>query len=155
MLCSDEKSDVLSIRKRKGHLGTDVNMTRISMEGVLVHVCLKHKHIGVQFNNSLSWSDHIDELYTAAACTRKIGMLCSLRKRVSTLCLTQIDIRYIRPRLEYASAIWSGGSASKLCCLHQRFCRRHQERQGRSYRGFGGSDEPPGAVQDPQKSIFF
>ena len=93
---------------------------------VLVPVCQKHKHLGVQINNRLSWSDHVDELYTA--CARKIGMLRFLRKRVLSKCLTKIYIGYIRPRLEYARAIWSGGSTSKLCRLHERFCRRHQAR---------------------------
>ena len=113
MLFSDEKSEVLTIAgKTKDHPETDVNMERISMDGVLVPVCQKHKHLGVQINNRLSLSDHVDELYTA--CARKIGMLRYLRKRVSSKCLTKIYIWYIHPRLEYTCAIWSGGSTSKV-----------------------------------------
>ena len=33
---------------------------------------------------------------------------------------------YIRPRLEYACAIWSGDNTVKLQKLQERFCRRHQ-----------------------------
>ena len=113
-------------QKRKDHPETNVNMERISMDSVLVPVCQKHKHLCVQINNRLSGSDHVDDLYTARAL--KIRMLRSLWKRVSKKCFTKIYIGYIRPRLEYACAIWSGGSTSKLCRLHDRFCRRHQAR---------------------------
>ena len=52
MLFSAEKSDVLTIAgKRKDHRETDVNMERTSMDGVLIPVCQKHKHLGVQINN--------------------------------------------------------------------------------------------------------
>ena len=34
----------------------------------------------------------------------------------------------VPPLFEYECAIWSGGSTSKLCRLHERFCRRHQAR---------------------------
>ena len=57
MLFSAEKSgvDVLTIAgKRKDHPETDVNMERISMDGELVPVCQKHKHLGEQINNHLS-----------------------------------------------------------------------------------------------------
>ena len=33
---------------------------------------------------------------------------------------------YIRPRLDYACAIWSGDNTMKLQKLQERFCRRHQ-----------------------------
>ena len=64
MLFSAEKSDVLTIGKRKDHPPeTGMNMERISMDSVRVPVCQKHKHLGVQINNRLSWLDHVDELY--------------------------------------------------------------------------------------------
>ena len=75
-------------------------------------------------NNSLSWSDHIDDVFTK--CARHVGILNSLRKKLSKRCLTRIYKGYIRPRLEYASAVWSGGNTSKLLKLQQKFCRQHQ-----------------------------
>ena len=52
--------------------------------------------------------------------------LNSLRKKLSKRCLTRIYKGYIRPRLEYACAVWSGGNTSKLLKLQQKFCRQHQ-----------------------------
>ena len=75
-------------------------------------------------NNSLSWSDHIDDVFTK--CARHVGILNSLRKKLSKRCLTRIYKGYIRPRLEYACAVWSGGNTSKLLKLQQKFCRQHQ-----------------------------
>ena len=96
----------------------------ISMNGVRVPACQKHKHLGVVINNSLSWSDHIDDVFTK--CARHVGILNSLRKKLSKRCLTSIYKGYIRPRLEYACAVWSGGNTSKLLKLQQKFCRQHQ-----------------------------
>ena len=38
----------------------------------------------------------------------------------------KISIGAIRPRLEYACPVWSGGNTSKLVKLQELFCRRHQ-----------------------------
>ena len=84
----------------------------------------KERHLGVVINNSLSWSDHIDDVFTK--CARHVGILNSLRKKLSKRCLTRIYKGYIRPRLEYACAVWSGGNTSKLLKLQQKFCRQHQ-----------------------------
>ena len=47
-------------------------------------------------------------------------------RKLSKRCLTRIYKGYIRPRLEYACAVWSGGNTSKLLKLQQKFCRQHQ-----------------------------
>ena len=80
--------------------------------------------LALLINNSLSWSDHIDDVFTK--CARHVGILNSLRKKLSKRCLTRIYKGYIRPRLEYACAVWSGGNTSKLLKLQQKFCRQHQ-----------------------------
>ena len=98
----------------------------ISMNGVRVPACQKHNHLGVVINNSLSWSDHIDDVFRVTKCARHVGILNSLRKKLSKRCLTRIYKGYIRPRLEYACAVWSGGNTSKLLKLQQKFCRHWQ-----------------------------
>ena len=65
-----------------------------------------------------------DDVFTK--CARHVGILNSLRKKLSKRCLTRIYKGYIRPRLEYACAVWSGGNTSKLLKLQQKFCRQHQ-----------------------------
>ena len=127
MFFSAEKGDVLTIAgKRKDHPETDVNMERISMDGVLVPVCQKKQ---------TRWSANQQSPVVVGSCWRAVHDVCSKDWNAALPveesfheCLTKIYIGYIRPRLEYACAIWSGGSTSKLCRLHERFRRRHQAR---------------------------
>ena len=126
-LFNADKSEILSIRSQRAAASlqeSDPVIHPISMNGVRVPACQKHKHLGVVINNSLSWSDHIDDVFTK--CARHVGILNSLRKKLSKRCLTRIYKGYIRPRLEYACAVWSGGNTSKLLKLQQKFCRQHQ-----------------------------
>ena len=127
MLFNADKSEILSIRSQRAAASlqeSDPVIHPISMNGVRVPACQKHKHLGVVINNSLSWSDHIDDVFTK--CARHVGIVNSLRKKLSKRCLTRIYKGYIRPRLEYACAVWSGGNTSKLLKLQQKFCRQHQ-----------------------------
>ena len=127
MLFNADKSEILSIRSQRAAASLQENdpvIHPISMNGVRIPACQKHKHLGVVINNSLSWSDHIDDVFTK--CARHVGILNSLRKKLSKRCLTRIYKGYIRPRLEYACAVWSGGNTSKLLKLQQKFCRQHQ-----------------------------
>ena len=77
-----------------------------------------------RFNSRLSWQDHNDHVYTD--CARKIGILRRLQRKLRSRALRKILIGAIRPRLEYACPVWSGGNTSKLVKLQELFCRRHQ-----------------------------
>ena len=68
--------------------------------------------------------DHIDHVYTD--CARKIGILRRLQRKLRSRALRKIFIGAIRPRLEYACPVWSGGNTSKLVKLQELFCCRHQ-----------------------------
>ena len=57
---------------------------------------------------------------------RKIGILRRLQRKLGSRALRKIFIGAIRPRLEYACPVWSGGNTSKLVKLQELFCCRHQ-----------------------------
>ena len=61
-----------------------------------------------------------------ATCARQIGLLPRLRNVLSKPAVKRIFTGFIRPRLEYASAIWSGGNITKLLKLQEKFCKRHR-----------------------------
>ena len=134
MLFNAAKSEILTIlhnsRHQTAHQDRDSGAVEppanqhVSMNGVRVPACERHKHLGTIINSTLSWSDHINETYTK--CARQVGVLYSLRRKLSKKCLLKIYKGFIRPRMEYASAIWSGGNTTKLCKLQQKFCRRLQ-----------------------------
>ena len=97
-----------------------VSSPSISMGGVTVD---HHKHLGIHFNKSLTWTDHVNEVFSS--CARRIGMLRRLRRILPNAAIRRIYIGSIRPILEYACSVWCGGPIAKLVKLQESFCRRH------------------------------
>ena len=58
-------------------------------------------------------------------CSRMIGVLRRLRRRLQGTTVKAIFIGAIRPRMEYASQVWSGGPTQSLQRLQDSFCKRH------------------------------
>ena len=87
MLFSAEKSEHLHIGK-----GSD---SRVTMKGNLIPVVSHHRHLGVIFNNKLSWNDHIKAIHNT--CSRMMGVLRRLRRRVDGAAIKAIYIGTIRP----------------------------------------------------------
>jgi hypothetical protein len=69
---------------------------------------LTHKHLGLTFNNTLTWSDHIDKLATKAA--QCVGLLKRICREVPRECLETLYKSMIRPLLEYGNIIYDGSS---------------------------------------------
>ena len=49
----------------------------------------------------------------------------TLEKKLDPSVIKRIYTGAIRPKMEYACAIWSGGTTTKLIELLKTFCRRH------------------------------
>ena len=71
--------------------------------------CLKsvehHKHLGITFNNNLSWNHHIDNIYISA--NLKLILLSKLKNILDRKTLYTSYTSFIRPTLEYGSVIWN------------------------------------------------
>ena len=93
------------------------------MKGVSIPQVRTHKHLGLVFNSTLTWSDHIDTLYTS--CARMIGILRRMNGSIPPSAMRRIYTGVIRPRMEYACAIWSGGPTSCLQRLQDSFAKRY------------------------------
>ena len=117
MLFCAEKSEHLPIGRK-----TKVSQ-RVFMQGIPVPEVRSHRHLGLMMSDSLSWKDHIQGLYTV--CARMIGVLRRLGKRLAPEVMKKIYTAIIRPRLEYACAVWSGGSTLCLQRLQDSFAKRH------------------------------
>ncbi len=125
MLYNAEKSEVMTISKAKPPTEiSGTNNEEVTMNGAELPSCRVHKHLGVLINSSLTWGDHINEVYTK--CARQTGALRKLRGKVTRSAIEKIYKGFIQPRLEYACAVWSGGNTTKLRRLHERFCRHFQ-----------------------------
>ena len=76
------------------------------------------------FNNTLTWNDHVSNVYST--CARMLGILRRLDGNISPLCMRMERIykTAIRSRMEYACAVWSGGSKRSLQRLQDSFAKR-------------------------------
>ena len=89
------------------------------MGGVTVSQVDHHKHLGIHFNKSLTWTDHVNEVFSM--CARRIGMLRRLRRILPNAASYSKNLHC----LEHACPVWCGGPIAKLVKLQESFCRRH------------------------------
>ena len=96
----------------------------VSMAGIPIPQVKIHKHLGVIFNDTLTWSNHIDKVYER--CAQRVGILRRLRRTFPSRALPCIYVGAVLPIMEYACPVWSAGPVAKLIHLHESFCRRNQ-----------------------------
>ena len=92
-----------------------------------------HPYLGVCFNNTLTWKDHINK--TSKKAQRVLGLvrrnLWMCNQKVKTTAYTAL----IRPLLEYASCVWDSSNQSNNTKLERvqrqaaRFCKNNYERE--------------------------
>ena len=63
-----------------------------------------NKHLGLTFSSNGKWHDHINNMSKSAF--KLLGMMRSLKFRLKRESLNQIYISFLRPIVEYASAVW-------------------------------------------------
>ena len=91
MLFNAEKSEHLTISTRK----SDITSPHVTMNGTQIPPVTFHKHLGVNFNNTLSWHQHVDKVY--ASCARRIGMIRRLRRKLHPVVLKRIYLGAVLP----------------------------------------------------------
>ncbi len=67
-----------------------------------------HKHLGVTLSHNTKWSDHIDNIVASAS--KMVSSMRKLKYRLNRYNLSRIYLVFIRPKLEYASAVWDNCS---------------------------------------------
>ena len=142
MLFSAEKSEHLHIGKATGQW--------VTTRGVPIPQVKHHRHLGLVMNNKLSWTEHIKDVH--GTCSRMIGVLRRLRRRLQGTTVKAIFIGAIRPRMEYVSQVWSGGPTQSLQRLQDSFCKRHGIRLPPLQTRFDYHSLAQSALQDEIKS---
>ena len=89
----------------------------IYITGKRIAQVTQHCHLGVTFNDSLSWKDHVHKIALQSA--QKIGLLRRLGRHLSPTVLRDIYLFCIRLGVEYSSVAWSGLSSSDALCLER------------------------------------
>ena len=134
MLFNAEKSEHLAISTRKSG---DITSSHVTMNGAQIPQVTSNKHLGVNFNNTLSWQQHVDKVYTS--CARRIGMIRRLRRRLHPVVLKRIYLGAVLPKCP----VWCSGPTQKLIIkVHVNFCRRN------------GTASPPQTRLDYHTSCF-
>ena len=75
---------------------------------------------GVIFNDTLTWSNHMDKVYER--CAQRVGILRRSRRTFPSRALRRIYVGAVLPIMECACPVWSGGPVAKLIHLHKSFC---------------------------------
>ena len=92
----------------------------IKIHGNHITQVTRHRHLGVAFNERLSWKDHVHDVIKKSA--KKIGLLRRLGRHLSSTIVQDLYAFSIRPGIEYGSIVWSGLSSSDATRL-ERFNR--------------------------------
>jgi hypothetical protein len=87
----------------------------LRLNGEIIKEVFTHKHLGLTFNRTLTWSDHISSLSTRAA--QCVGLLRRICRDVPRECLEILYKYMIRPLLEYGDIIFDGSADKQLLKL--------------------------------------
>ena len=120
LTANQDKTAVMVLRSRRVP-AVDLS---ISLNGKPVQQVYTHRHLGVIFNEFLSWSDHIETIVQRAS--QRIGLLRRVQHQTSQLILRDIYLACVRPMLEYASVAWAGLSVCDCSRLER--CNRSAAR---------------------------
>jgi len=77
----------------------------------------QHKHLGVTFNNKLTWNDHIQSLLLRISKLKDV--MFYLKNKLARSTLEHIYKSFVRPKLEYASIVWADCSESNKMLLER------------------------------------
>ena len=89
----------------------------IKINGNHITQVTRHRHLGVTFNERLSWKDHVHDVTKKSA--KKIGLLRRLGRQLSSTIVRDLYAFSIRPGIEYGSIVWSGLSSSDAARLER------------------------------------
>ena len=89
----------------------------IKINGNPIAQVTRHRHLGVTFNERLSWKDHVHDVLKKSA--KKIGLLRRLGRQLSSTVVRDLYAFSIRPGIEYGSIVWSGLSSSDAARLER------------------------------------
>jgi hypothetical protein len=78
----------------------------LKLNGITIKEVKTHKHLGLTFNQTFSWTDHIHNLVTKAS--KCVGLLRRICRDVPRSCLEVLYKSMIRPILEYGDVIFDG-----------------------------------------------
>lgn len=74
------------------------------MNNIEIENTCEHKHLGLIFNHTGIWKNHINEIYSKAF--SRLNILRMLKYNIDRKSLEKLYFGFIRPILEYGNVVW-------------------------------------------------
>ena len=87
-----------------------INPICLQLNGVILKRTEMHKHLGLVFNSSLTWSDHINSVCLRVS--KRLGILYKFKYLLNRNILLNLYCTWIRPVIEYCSSCYANLSVS-------------------------------------------
>ena len=75
-------------------------------DNILINFVENHKHLGLTLSSNAKWHVHIENILASAS--KILGIMRSIKFKLSRKALNNVYTSYLRPVLEYASVVWDG-----------------------------------------------
>ena len=89
-------------------LGRTASSDALSLDGHCVNRVSSKLHLGATLAANLSWNDHVNRVLQNISGSLALCKNLGYRHRLPSKPLRIFFLAYMRPRLEYCSAVWSG-----------------------------------------------
>ena len=77
------------------------NTVKLKLNDTPLSLVDTHKHLGLVFNSSLTWSDHVN--FTCKRVSKRLGILYKFKNSLNRNILVKLYCSWIRPVIEYCS----------------------------------------------------
>ena len=84
----------------------NVTVASPMFRGQAIERVRSHQHLGLIINDRYTWHEHINNIIDQVS--KRIGILRSLKHRLTRSCLRALYISHIRSKLEYCDVVWDG-----------------------------------------------
>ena len=95
----------------------------ISKKNTAINEVTVHKHLGLVFNNKISWTDHINNI--CKQCDKRLDIIQKMRCTLKRACIEKLYKSFIRSLLDYTDVIYDNCSkidTDKLEHVQHRAC---------------------------------
>ena len=97
--------EIAKINTRK-IIGTPKSQNFVLANNSNIKVVRDHRHFGITLTSDLNWSSHVQSLVSMAS--KRSGLLRLMSHQLPRAVTIRLFKSYVRPTMEYASAVWHG-----------------------------------------------
>jgi hypothetical protein len=106
-----------------GKRGSGIRVPVHILNNVSIKQVLCYKHLGLIFNDKMTWSDHIDDICKRS--NKCLDIISKIRYLLSRLCIEKLYKSFVRSLLDYSDVIYDNCSnidSTKIENIQRRAC---------------------------------